>query len=150
MSETGLTLPFHPSRGTATNSDTPRLGSSNEQGDRDHGQVARLEDSRVSNDAYIDAWSQLGTDDKKLLTDPVPIRGLLEQLDATDRNHESESFFKRGRISAGLQSVENVCNYLDLLSDFLPAPTMSAALGLIKGVIAVSTALCRLSNFPAF
>lgn len=101
--------------------------------------MPRHMDSRVSNDAYNDAWSQLSESDKRLLTNPTPIQSLLEQLDANDRNHQSESYFKRGRISAGLQSIENVCNYLDLLSDFIPAPNISAILGLMKGTIAVST-----------
>lgn len=96
--------------------------------------------SNVSNAAYHQAWAALGEDEKSYLSDEVAIRALFLQLDETDQKHQSESYFKRGRMAAGLKYVEQGCGYLSLVASFVPEPSgsLGSAIGLLKGTATVS------------
>ncbi|KAL1862561.1 hypothetical protein Daus18300_008520 [Diaporthe australafricana] len=97
--------------------------------------------SNVSNAAYHRAWAALGEDEKRYLTDEVAIRALFLQLDETDQKHQSESYFKRGRMAAGLRYIEQTCGYLSLVASFVPEPSgsLGSAIGLLKGTVTILT-----------
>lgn len=92
-------------------------------------------------DAYFEALTHLSKKDQQFLSDmgeKGEISILLQQLNAKDSEKQSQSFLNRTNIRSSVEKVGMVCNYVELLAPFIPAPGFSTALDLIKGVVGVS------------
>lgn len=93
-------------------------------------------------DAYDEALAHLSNKDREFLSDMSEKSGisdLLRQLIAKDSEKQSQSILNRKNIRSSVEKAGMVCDYLNLLTPFIPAPGMSAALSLTKGVIGVSS-----------
>ncbi|KAI3393769.1 hypothetical protein diail_3728 [Diaporthe ilicicola] len=104
--------------------------------------VRRNPNTKVSGTAYDEAWSRLSEGERGNLSNETSIKSLFERLDETDRQHQSNSWLKRGKMAAGLQYVSNICGYVDLVATWIPGPDLGAALSLFKGTVAIAVAIC--------
>lgn len=68
------------------------------------------------------------------------IKTLFEKLDETDQEHQSETLLKRGKMSLGLGYVSTICDYINLVTSWIPVPGLDASVSLLKGIIAVGPA----------
>ncbi|KAF2967652.1 hypothetical protein GQX73_g5959 [Xylaria multiplex] len=104
--------------------------------------MRRSPNTKVSGTAYDEAWSQLSEQERANLSNETSIKTLFEKLDETDQQHQSKSWLKRGKMAAGLQYVSNICDYVNLVTTWVPVPDLGAALSLFKGIIAIAVAIC--------
>lgn len=86
---------------------------------------------------YDTAWEHLDDKDKRLLCKGTPIGTLFQQLDEADRRQQAKEWLQLGRMRVGIEYIQNACEVVDLFADFIPAPGIDAALGLIKGTLTV-------------
>lgn len=93
---------------------------------------------KFSGNAYDDAWSQLSEDAKMNLSKETSIKTLFEKLEETDQQDQSSSWLKRGKMATGLRYVSQICSYVNLVTTWIPVPSLDAAVNLFKGIIAVN------------
>lgn len=95
----------------------------------------------MPDDAYMAALQYLSEDDRRILSisgKKGEINILLQQLLARDQENQARSLLNRKTIRSSVEKVGMVCDYVDLLTPFIPVGQISPAITLVKGVIGVS------------
>lgn len=98
-------------------------------------------DSCVADDAYEEALQRLSKEDHSFLSavgEKGEINTLMKQLQARDLENQSQSLLNRESIRSSVEKVGMVCDYVKLLTPFIPVASLGTALDLVKGVTGVS------------